>query len=129
MNAAGDLDPAAPDRDEPVCPPCPVGPSPTGLGWSVVTTRSCLHGCCPYAAELGGIPGPVPGDRLLSHAPPRQAGQSFWGGTRFTGSPPGRELHPHGCRVIRGPLASATVTQVLVGLGCQSTDRSRSTTQ
>jgi len=87
-----------------VPPPLPFGSSlSTGFGWLALTTiQACLHGRCPFVAELGGVPGPVRGYRLLSHAPPRRAGQAPWGGTRFTGSPPGWESHPHGLRVVRG---------------------------
>ena len=53
--------------------PCPFfGPSlSTGFGWLVMTAMACLHLRYPFAAVLGGVPGPVPGYRLLSHAPPR----------------------------------------------------------
>jgi hypothetical protein len=49
-------------------PPCPFGPSLTGSGWLALTTIGCLHGCYPCLAVLDGIPGPVPGYRLLTHA-------------------------------------------------------------
>jgi hypothetical protein len=62
----------------PIPPPCPFGPShSTGLGWLAVTTIRCLHGRCPCSTVLGGVPGPVPSYCLLSHAPPRRAGQTL----------------------------------------------------
>jgi hypothetical protein len=61
---------------------------------------------CPYAAQLDGIPGRIPGDHLLP---------SLWGlmvsryprGYAFTSTPEGRELHPHGDEVVKDHMISA----------------------
>src|SRR5437763_1232634 len=68
---AYDFSTPTPDRLPPAPPPCPFGPSPTGVGWLALTAIGCLHGRCPCPAVLDGVPGPVPSYRRLTHAPPR----------------------------------------------------------
>ena len=48
-----------------------------GRKW-LTAIHTCLRFRCPFAAVLGGVPGQVPGDRLLSHAPP----PGGWSGRR-----------------------------------------------
>src|SRR4051794_29391101 len=122
-----DLSPATPGRWEPAPPPCPFGPSPsTGFGWFILTTIGCLHGRCPCPTVLGGVPGPVPSYRLLTHAllGSRWSICSEWvtlsqvhllGGNRT-----------HTVIELSETSVPAAVTCTFMGCSCQPTDRTGS---
>ncbi len=106
------------------------GPSlSTGFGWLAMTAIACLHLRYPFTAVLGGVRGPVPRYRLLSHARPgigwsvrsrwdRQSQVHLLGGNRT------RTVIE-----LSGTEAPATDTRIVEECGCQSTDRTKSTTQ
>src|ERR687886_311355 len=123
-----DLSPATPGRWGPTPPPCPFGPSPTGVGWFVLTAIGCLHGRCPCPAVLGGVPGPVPSYRLLTHAllGGRWSSCSEWVTLSQVHLLGGNLTHT--VIELSGTEVPATVTCTFMRCSCQSTDRTRSTT-